>query len=415
MVSSMLREACAVTAAVALMGAIVVTPAAAEYSATGTVVRVTDGDTFLGKIAAEAAPVSRVRLAGIQAMERGECHADEAEAALRRLLPRKTKVTVKARFKNAHVPNQKGSEPRPLRLAFNHRGQDVQTELLRQGLVLPNSVRNETMNEKDYSRAGQEAAAAGVGLFDTDACRSGPYQEAVLNLYVNYNADGNDRTNKQGKYARLVNAGVTPVDIGGWKLRTSKHQFFNFPSGTVIQPQASIQIHQGAGSNGNGHFYFGTKVDFANPEASRYGIGGAYLQDPDGDLRAWTFYPCQVNCTSPLTGKVSVRANYDPEGNEAEDPNRETVDITNTSGEIVDLSFHVLTVMAEVYEFPQGTTLAPGETAYVHVGRGGTERLHHYLDRNETILPNSGKGSVALLRTHTSVRIACHAWGSSSC
>jgi len=49
MVSSMLREACAVTAAVALMGAIVVTPAAAEYSATGTVVRVTDGDTFLAR------------------------------------------------------------------------------------------------------------------------------------------------------------------------------------------------------------------------------------------------------------------------------------------------------------------------------------------------------------------------------
>lgn len=395
------------------------------YVATGTVVRVTDGDTFFGRIPDEGAAKSRVRLSGVQAMERGQCHAIEAQRRLHQLLPNRSAVTVKARFRNSNVPNQKEKDiPRPLRLAFNSRGEDVQYTLLREGLVLPNLMRRETLNQEMYWQAAREAAVSGVGLWDPDYCGSGPSQEAQLQLMVNYNADGNDRQNQNGKYARVLNSGTTAVSLTGWTLRTAKHAEFRFPAGTVVQPGGEVLVFQGTGRDGGGRFYWGSATggnrqvgdSFINPEVSRYKFGGAYLVDPDNDIRAWTLYPCTSSCTNPLAGRIRMDVVYDPEGNENEDPNTETVNLTNTSTTPADLSYHVIEVgLAEVLEFPAGTVLAPGETLYVHVGQGTASRLHHYLGRDSSILPNGGSGGRAILRTHESVRVTCSAWGSTTC
>ena len=425
---------------VAVTMAVAAVPAGAEsggtaayaYTGKGKVLRVTDGDTFLGDVPAEGSSRARIRLSGVQAMERGECHADEAERLLRQLLPRKTAVTVRARSKSSRVPNKKESEPRPLRLAFNSRGQDVQEELLRAGVVLPNLMRNETINQDKYWVTAQQAASAGVGLWDTDACGVGPSQEAQLTLMVNYNADGNDRQNPNGKYARILNVGTSVVDLGqGFALRTAKHAMFRFPPGTRIQPGGEVILHQGSGADGNGHFYWGNvrasfsgeqaeKPEvgdtFTNPDVSRYKMGGAYLVDRDGDLRAWTLYPCQLNCSNPLQGRVDMNVIYDPDGNENLDPNSEVILLRPIGGTPIDLSYHVLEVgEGEVLEFSAGSVVQPGETMTVHVGRGGASRLHHYLGRDNSILPNFGKGARVVLRTHESQRVTCFAWGATSC
>lgn len=407
--------------------------AAFTYTGKGKVLRVTDGDTFLGDVPAEGSSRARIRLSGVQAMERGECHADEAERLLRKLLPRKSAVTVRARSKKSRVPNKKEkNEPRPLRLAFNAQGVDVQDELLRAGVVLPNLMRNETINQEKYWATAQQAALAGVGLWDTDACGVGPAQEAQLKLMVNYNADGNDRQNQNGKYARILNVGVTAVNLGqGFRLRTAKHATFRFPAGTIVQPGGEVILHQGKGQDGGGHFYWGNKRatytgeqaekpevgdTFTNPDVSRYKRGGAYLVDRDGDLRAWTLYPCEVNCSNPLQGQVAMDVIYDPEGNENLNPNSEVILLRPVTGAAIDLSYHVLEVgKGEVLEFPAGSVVQPGETMTVHVGRGSASRLHHYLGRDNSILPNSGKGAKVVLRTHESQRVTCFAWGATSC
>ncbi len=430
-----------VTAAgAAALAVIIAVPAAAgtgtssgfAFSGKGKVLRVTDGDTFLGDIPAEGSSRARVRLSGVQAMERGECHADDAERLLRQLLPHNSAVTVKARSKTSRVPNHKESEPRPLRLAFNAQGVDVQDELLRAGVVLPNLMRRETINQDTYWRTAQEAALAGVGLFDTDSCGTGPSQEAQLRLMVNYNADGNDRENQNGKYARILNEGATPVDLGaGFGLRTAKHAMYKFPAGTVVQPGGEVLVHQGQGRDGGGHFYWGNyratstaeqteKVQvgdtFTNPAVSRYKMGGAYLVDRDGDLRAWTLYPCQVDCANPLAGQVDMSVIYDPDGNENLDPNSEQIQLRPANGAPIDLSYHVLEVgEGEVLEFPAGSVVQPGETMTVHVGRGTPTRLHQYLGRDDSILPNFGKGARVVLRTHETQRVTCFAWGATTC
>lgn len=383
------------------------------FVASGQVVKTTDGDSFFGRISRENYLVSRIRLSGVQAMEKGECHYAQASRGLHRLLPNRTAVTVKARFQSSHVPNPKEpNRPRPLRLAFNHKGQDVQYEMLRQGLVLPNLVGRETMNQALYWQVAQQAAAAGVGIWDTDSCQRDAAQTESLRLMVNYNADGNDKQNPNGKYARVVNEGPTTVSLGGWHLRTARHAEVKFPAGTSLAPGGELLVFQGRGQDSVNRFYWGNgnTEGFPNPQASRYRSAGAYLVDPDGDFRAWTMYPCQVACENPLSGKVEMTVIYDPEGN----AHSERAEIRNISDAPVALDYHVIEVGdAEVLEFPAGTTLNPGEVAVVHVGQGNATRLDHYLGRTGPIL--SGRGGMALLRTHESIRVTCYAWGSDSC
>ncbi len=430
------RALLAASAGTALAASALAAPslaANASYSAEGTVVRVTDGDTFFGRVSEEGPDKVRIRLSGVQAMERGECLAQAAQNRLRQLLPRKSAVTVKARFKSSKVPNRKEqSQDRPLRLAFNSRGQDVQEELLRSGLVLPNLMRRETVNEKLYWQTAQEAAASRVGLWSTTACGVGPAQDAQLRVMVNYNADGNDKENPNGKYARILNSGATAVNIGRWYVRTAKHARFYLPSNTVLQPGGEVLIHQGRGVDGGGHLYWGNVKDspapgqeedldpgerFTNPDVSRYRVGGLYLVDPQGDLRAWSLYPCMINCVNPLAGKMAIDVIYDPEGNEAVNPNSEVVNLRNTSAERIDFSYLVIEVgNGEVLEFPAGTYADPGETVVVHVGKGSASRLDHYLGRDSSILPNSGgPGARVVVRTHESVRVGCFAWGGTDC
>ncbi len=386
---------------------------AVEYRATGTVVRVTDGDTFLGRVPSGAGG-SRIRLSGVQAMERGECHAIEAERALARMLPPKSRVTVAARFKNANVPNRKGSQPRPLRLAYDSKGQDVQERLLLPGLVLPNSIRRETLNEGTYSRAAQIAAAGHRGIFDPSFCGTRYSPGAEFRLMVNWNADGNDRVNVTGKYLRLVNKGSAPVPVGGWLIRTSKHQTFTFPAGTTLAPNGgAVVVYNGSGVNSGGTFYFGRRVQITNPYASRYHIGSMYLVDPQGNFRAWSFWPCSYQCPDPLGGKVSMTVVFDPDGNENLDPNQETINITNISTETLDYGYNVVETGARVFEFPAGTMVQPGQTAVIHIGRGTPSGLDFYLGESSSILPNSS--GIATLRTHEDVREACYSWGLARC
>ncbi len=375
-----------------------------EYRGTGTVVFVSDGDTLRAKVGGKSKfQEQHIRLSGVQAMEKNECHYKEATRLLKSLAPKRSALTLRALSKSSWAPDPDGRK-RPLRVITNSRGLDVQEQLLSAGLALPYTIRRETLNQFDYSRAGQTAAAQGIGLYDSDACGYGPSQEAQLRLWVNYDASGNDKANVPGRYARIVNRGATAVDIGGWWLRTAKHPRFVFPRPTVIQPGDSVVVHMGNGATGNGHFYAGTTLLFPNPATSPQGTGNAFLFDPDGDIRTSTFYPCEVACENPLAGALSVYVESSPEGNEAQDPNLEFVRVTNTSGGAADLSHHVLTVMSSVHEFPARTVLQPGESVMIHVGKGSDSRLTQYLNRDGSILPESG--AKATVRTHEGVVVA---------
>jgi endonuclease YncB( thermonuclease family) len=269
---------------------------------------VDDGDTVDVKLPTSTGKVKtvRVRITGIQAMEqtvynshprkrRGDCHALPATARLDQLM-RAGHGRVRL---GAQDPASTTGNRLRRTVAVKIRGTwvDVGKVLTAEGhaLWLPNPV--EYAWNATYSKLSQEAALAQVNLFDTDVCGPGPSAASPLSLTVHADARGNDFDNVNGERVTIQNLdSVNPVLLGGWWLRDSALRRFYFPSDAVIAPGASVVARVGRGTNTATTFYWGLKRPaFENARDDGRGMGdGAYLFDPQGDLRAWMIYPCYV-------------------------------------------------------------------------------------------------------------------------
>jgi len=268
---------------------------------------VDDGDTIDVKLPTSTGKVKtvRVRITGIQAMEqtvynshpgrrRGECHALPATARLERLLRTGRGVV---RLSAQDPASETGGRLRRS-VATRIRGKwvDVGKVLVAEGHALWHPNWFEYAWNATYSKLSQQAALAQVNLFDTDACGSGPSAGAPVSLSVNWDAPGDDAKNVNGEYVTIQNLDpARSVRLNGWWVRDSALRRFDFPSDSQIAPSGSVVVYVGRGTNTATTLYWGLKRPaFENVRPDR-GIGdGAYLFDPQGDLRAWMIYPCHL-------------------------------------------------------------------------------------------------------------------------
>jgi endonuclease YncB( thermonuclease family) len=283
-------------------------PGAPECAAwTGKVAWVDDGDTLDVDVAGDGTrrPV-KVRVNGIQAMEQtvyaasrraGECHAVAATLRLEQLVRRaKGRVRLTTQAVNAE------SYGRPERaVAVRLRGQwkDAGLILVREGLALWQPNGSDFAWNKAYNRATQLAAQRHLGLWDDDACGYGPSPGVPLALRVNWNAPGADTVNVDGEWVEIANDDpYTDVPLAGWWLRDSGLRRFTFPAGAVVPARGTVTLYVGKGTSNPAEFFWGlSRPAFDNVTADERNMGdGAYLFDPQGDLRAAQVYPCLVAC-----------------------------------------------------------------------------------------------------------------------
>ncbi|MDQ1668347.1 MAG: competence protein ComEC [Actinomycetota bacterium] len=311
------RLTAAVLAAAALLVPAVVTatPSAEAASATtGKVVMVDDGDTIDVDIAGDGTRrPARVRYIGIQTMElhvysktpsklRGECWGVEAAKNLYRILSKK-----RVKLTSQHATSQSGQNIRPRRnVAVLSGGRYVPTGIMQldAGLALPDLSSDEFTTNLSYMTAAQRAAANRVGMWgDPTHCGIGPAQDAQLAVHINWDAAHNDAQNVNGEWIDITNNGAAAVDISGWWIRDAayrgaKAHGYTFPAGSVIQPGTHLRLHVGKGTNDANTQYWGLDIPiFANVTgAPRWMADGAWLFDPQGDLRSWHMYPCRYAC-----------------------------------------------------------------------------------------------------------------------
>lgn len=290
----------------------------------GRVLYVADGDTIDVAVDGTSAdpdhdgrPGTRVRFLGTQAMElytyhhdlsqvTGECHAAEAARRLASLvlLDDGTGRRVRLTARDATSSNL-GRAARFVAIrAADGSWRDVGAVLMREGQVLPSYQRTEYTWNRTYRKLSQAAAADGVGLWDRDFCGDGP--AATVSVRVHWDATGNDGANVNGEFVRVTNRGSETVDLTGWWVRdsgtraaatpTARRRGFILPAGARVAPGRTLVIHVGRAPKhpSPGHYYYGQKTPiFENPTAKPTFLGdGAYLFDPQGDLRAWQQYPC---------------------------------------------------------------------------------------------------------------------------
>ena len=301
--------------------AVTVSSGAGSVTEYGTVVLVSDGDTIDVKIDGVAADPgregTRIRFLATQATElyeyhrdlakvTGECHAVDAAKRLKTLLYTASGAGRRVRLtaRDASSSNL-GRESRFVATkSADGTWHDVGAVLMSEGQVLPSYQKVEYTNNKLYRTLSQAAAAKGVGLWDTGFCGNGP--TANLSVRVKWDADGDDSVNVNGEYVKITNHGPYPVKLSGWWVRdsatrklataTQTRRGFIFPSGATVAAGASVYVHDGKkpASAKAGHFYYGLTVPiFENVTGAPVYLGdGAYLFDPQGDLRGWEQYPC---------------------------------------------------------------------------------------------------------------------------
>lgn len=258
------------------------------------VTRVVDGDTVIADVNNDDGSVARdvrIRMAGLNAPERRACGGRAAKERLAWGLQNSVKVS-------SRDPASVGREGRPIRFVHYYIGRwiDISEEMLRLGLALWMPHRAEPARQEFFNHTVQRAAARDVGIWDDTFCAHGPQQAAKIRVRVRPNAPGRDRHNLNGEVVVVRNVGTTRVDISGWHVRDSSlHPPYVFAPGTSIPPGRALRLHVGAGQERRlTKYWHARRPLFENPSRSGSRGDGAYLYDPDGDIRAHHIYPCLV-------------------------------------------------------------------------------------------------------------------------
>ncbi|HET8758973.1 MAG TPA: lamin tail domain-containing protein [Solirubrobacteraceae bacterium] len=375
---------------------------------TAKVTYIADGDTFYADLRGDGSRrIYTVRLTGINAMEqtvysasaskrRGYCHSLEATSRLEGLIRRSGGIVRLAALDASSASHRRWR--RAVAVKIKGRWRDVGRKLVSEGhaVWLPNG--EEWAWNVPYSRLAERAAAAHRGIWNTSYCGTGPSEGVPLRLTVN---------DDQPEWVRIRNLDpVRSVNLGGWTLGDSTPSRYTLPDWVTVTPGETLTIRIGTGIDTWTELFWARKSVFDNI-APATGVGdGAYLFDPQGDLRAWMTYPCRLACSDPYAGTLQVSA--DPKG-------REWVRVRNAGGTSVDLDGYRLTSPPHAYAFGIGTTLAPGEELAVDTQGDPDEdsRLEKHWGKATPIL-NAGR-DVVRLSSLRGVEIACVPIGAGVC
>jgi endonuclease YncB( thermonuclease family) len=386
---------------------------------TGKATFVADGDTIYVDVDGDGSRRSfPVRITGINAMEqttytsrasqrRGECHAVEATARLDQLLKgSRYKVRLLAQD-----PDSRSFHRLRRTVYVRHKGRwiDVARTLLAEGHVLWFENWQEIAWNRDYSILQGRAMQAGQNLWSSGYCGFGPNEGQPIQMLVNWDADGDDALDPDGEWVRIKNLDpVNPLPLGGWWLRDAGQRRYRFPGTATIAPGGYVTVYVGDGDNTDDEFYWRMrKPQFANVSHDARGIGdGAYLFDPQGDVRASFLYPCRENCFDPNAGALALDVTY---------RGKESVRITNTGAAPIDLEPYRLVTPGYGYSFAPGSVVQPGQTMRVRIyeSEDDDSALIRYWTPGKHILDNGG--DIVQLRRYDDVLVGCFAWGRRSC
>jgi putative cell wall-binding protein/endonuclease YncB( thermonuclease family) len=401
-------------------------PDGLSYQKTATVTNVIDGDTFDAEIDGS---IVRIRIAGVNTNEiihATKCWADEAKLRLTDLIEGE-QVFLTARSEGSTSDSESG--PRPLRHVYLPGGggvfTDVAETLVSEGYGLPLIFisNGEPDFAERYETAFWYAAGQGVRLHDPTGCGAGPDQGMDLTISAIWDADGDDKVNVNGEYAKIRNEGSTPASLKDWFFQdttsTSSYQFGD----VTIQSGETLVVHAGIGTDTTTRIYLGGTKPMLSPH------DGVFLIDTDEDLRFYSYWPCYDNCRTPEGDLRVLEVVANPSGVDTAD--NESVTLYNpTSWPVPAHDFrleswpYVLDLeLPPTGSFPNNGIVPPSGRVVAHVGSGTNSfepasgstpaTIHLYWDKPAPILTNSGDTvKVVTLDAET---WDCVAWGTITC
>lgn len=200
-------------------------------AATATITNVVDGDS-LAVLTADGSMT--VRLADINAPERGECYGDEARSHLA------------GEEGSAATVEVVGTDQFDRALAHVSVGdRRLNLEMVTLGLAIALAPDPDDTRGADILAAEQGAYDDAVGLWGAMACGDGgPVADVVIDSGRSEpNPDGPDDEHLEDEYIVVANEGTADVDLSGWILRdTSSRNRYRFPAGTSIRAGGRVIV-----------------------------------------------------------------------------------------------------------------------------------------------------------------------------
>ncbi len=229
-------------------------------------VRVVDGDSIEAELSGATV---EVRLVGINAPERDECHGEEARDALTDHLEGKSLTLVVAGDEDT---DRFG---RILRYVYAE-GSAVNEVMLSSGQA--NVLQGDYSREDAFVALTDSAARAELGMWRPDAC--GPQLVATARITtVEYDPRGPDGDNAAQEYVVITNGTDAPLDLADWIVRdeSSQHRYRFGP--LTLAPGASVRLRSGCGDDGPEDLYW-----CAGDAVWSNGGDTVLLQDPHGNV-----------------------------------------------------------------------------------------------------------------------------------
>jgi competence protein ComEC len=106
---------------------------------------------------------------------------------------------------------------------------------------------------------GAERSPDRVTVRADGGAEGGPAQSTSLAVAeVNEDAAGHDGENLGDEYLTFRNDGEETIDFSGWTVTDEADHSYRFPDGTTLAPGETLTLHTGSGTDGDGHYYWGS-------------------------------------------------------------------------------------------------------------------------------------------------------------
>jgi hypothetical protein len=209
------------------------------------VLKVFDGDSLL--VAMDDGSEVEVRLIGVNAPERDECHGD----ASRKALENRLSGGVARLVADEDDQDQFGRALRYLYVG----GTNVNLDLVQSGNAL--AIQTGHSLDEAFASSSDDAAEDGRGMWDQAACGGSGDLPLVAVVDFVFDPRGRDADNLNGEWIAIVNVGSEPLSMSAWLLRDESTQNrFEFPNGFALDVGGEVLIRTGCGSDSSGELFW---------------------------------------------------------------------------------------------------------------------------------------------------------------
>ncbi|WP_386685109.1 lamin tail domain-containing protein [Loktanella sp. R86503] len=220
---------------------------------------------------------------------------------------------------------------------------------------------------------------------------------AAVDLSVNYDAVGADDNNPNGEWVNIRNLSSSTISLDGYHLYTDGTSY-HFDSDDTVQAGARIRVYLGNGTDTHTSLFASGALDSFNNDGDEVEL----RSNVTGYAVDQFAYPVSTSRIPEAQFEITG-VNQDAPGSDAENPNGEWIDITNTGTSAASLQdWRIQYQTATFFDFDADIIVGAGDTIRIYMGQGNNTQSELFWGNTGGILSNTA-GTLVLQSPYRTV------------